>query len=110
MGDFITEGIIRESFETKTGTAYRIGCKAWLAPFDLGVSQMIKLETIPTDFEDVYDLKLILHRVSGDVSNWKRVNRRFLNTLRKQFLVWRTLSAADRERYLHETQFSEVEA
>jgi len=110
VGDFITEGIFRESFETPGGTGYRIGCKAWLAPFDLGVSQMIRLETVPTDFEDVYDLKLILHRVSGDVSNWKRVNRRFLNTLRKQFLVWRTLSAADRERYLQETEFSQVEA
>ena len=110
VGDFITEGIVRESFETATGTGYRIGCKAWLAPFDLGVSQMIRLETVPTDFEDVFDLKLTLHRVSGDVSNWKRVNRRFLNTLRKQFLVWRTLSAAERERYLTQTEFTSVEA
>ena len=102
VGDFITEGIYRETFETEGGTAYRIGCKAWLAPFDLGVSQMIKLETIPTDFEDVYDLKLELTRVSGDMSNWKRVNRRFLNTLRKQFLIWRTLNSAERDRYLEE--------
>ena len=71
---------------------------------------MIRLETLPTDLEDVFDLKLTLHRVSGDVSNWKRVNRRFLNTLRKQFLVWRTLSAADRERYLTQTEFASVEA
>jgi hypothetical protein len=110
VGDFITEGIFRETFESEKGTGYRIGCKAWLAPFDLGVSQMIRLETVPTDFEDVFDLKLTLHRVSGDVSNWKRVNRRFMNTLRKQFLVWRTLSGAERERYLTETEFASVEA
>jgi hypothetical protein len=60
---------------------------------------MINLETIPTDYPDVYDLKLHLTRISGDVSNWKRVNRRFLNTLRKQFLIWRTLSTAEREKY-----------
>ena len=41
-----------------------------------------------------------IHRLSGDISNWKRVNRRFLNTLRKQFLIWRTLRAEERERYL----------
>jgi hypothetical protein len=102
VGDFITEGIYRETFDSDHGEAYRVGCKAWLAPFDLGVSQMIKLETVPTDLEDVYDLRLTLTRVSGDVSNWKRVNRRFLNTLRKQFLIWRTLSGAERERYFAE--------
>lgn len=104
VGDFITEGIYRESFDSPNGEAYRIGCKAWLAPFDLGVSQMIKLETVPTELEDVYDLRLALTRVSGDVSNWKRVNRRFLNTLRKQFLIWRTLSAAERARYYEEME------
>jgi hypothetical protein len=31
------------------------------------------------------------------------VNRRFLNTLRKQFLIWRTLRAEDRDRYLGAT-------
>ena len=102
VGDFITENITRETFESEYGTAYRVGCKAWLAPFDLGVSQFIKLETVPTDFEDVYDLRLTLTRVSGDISNWKRVNRRFLNTLRKQFLIWRTLGEGERERYLNE--------
>jgi hypothetical protein len=102
VGDFITEGIYRETFDGAHGEAFRIGCKAWLAPFDLGVSQNIVLETVPTDLEDVYDLNLTLLRVSGDVSNWKRVNRRFLNTLRKQFLIWRTLNAAERERYMNE--------
>src|SRR5690349_25162455 len=73
---------------------------AWLAPFDLGVSQRVAIETTPTDTPDVYDIRLIIDRESGDISNWKRVNRRFLNTLRKQFLIWRTLKQAERERYL----------
>lgn len=100
VGDFITEGIFQETFDSEYGKAFRIGCKAWLAPFDLGVSQHIKLETVPTDLPDVYDLRLTLVRVSGDISNWKRVNRRFLNTLRKQFLIWRTLDTSERDRYL----------
>ena len=50
---------------------------------------------------EVHDL-LTIHRQSGDISNWKRVNRRFLNTLRKQFLIWRTLGTEERERYLTE--------
>ncbi|MHB1457707.1 MAG: hypothetical protein ACYC0V_12430 [Armatimonadota bacterium] len=71
-----------------------------MAPFDLGVSQDIVLATVPTSLEDVYELVLTIHRESGDVSNWKRVNRRFLNTLRKQFLIWRTLRKEDRDRYI----------
>ena len=108
VGDFITESIHRETFETEHGETFRVGCKAWLAPFDLGVSQMINLETVPTDFPDVYELKLQLTRVSGDVSNWKRVNRRFLNTLRKQFLIWRTLSGAERAKYAADAETTEA--
>jgi hypothetical protein len=82
------------------GKAYTISCKAWLAPFDLGVSQRVTLNTVPTQMEDVFEVKVIIDRESGDISNWKRVNRRFLNTLRKQFLIWRTLRVEEREKYL----------
>jgi hypothetical protein len=106
VGDFITEGVYSERFASDHGEAFRVGCKTWIAPFDLGVSQLLRLETVPTDFEDVYDVNLILVRISGDVSNWKRVNRRFLNTLRKQFLIWRTLAASERERYLEDLELA----
>jgi hypothetical protein len=100
IGDFVTQDVASGEEDTEFGTAYVITCKAWLAPFDLGVSQLVKLQTVPTNMEDVYEVKLRITRESGDISNWKRVNRRFLNTLRKQFLIWRTLKAQDREKYL----------
>src|SRR5204863_2051956 len=103
IGDFVTQGVETEEFAMNSGaTGYRIRCTAWLAPFDLGVSQKVNIETVPTSMADVYDIRLIIDRESGDISNWKRVNRRFLNTLRKQFLIWRTLKQAERERYLKE--------
>ena len=100
VGDFLTQDI-RTGVETMPlGPGYRLTGRVWLAPFDLGVSQAISLDTAPTDLESVYDVKLTLTRMSGDVSNWKRVNRRFLNVLRKQFLIWRTLTETERERYM----------
>ena len=30
---------------------------------------------------------------AGEIASWKRVNRRFLNLVRKQLLIWRTFSA-----------------
>jgi hypothetical protein len=104
IGDFVTQDVKTEdSVDYEHGKGYRISLKAWLAPFDLGVSQTVVLETVPTTMEDVYELLLTIRRESGDVSNWKRINRRFLNTLRKQFLIWRTLRAEERDRYLAKT-------
>ena len=105
IGDFVTQGVVREEFTYNESKAYRIRCMTWLAPFDLGVSQKVAIETLPTDTQDVFEIVLLIHRESGDITNWKRVNRRFLNTLRKQFLIWRTLKHADRERYLMETDY-----
>ena len=102
IGDFVTQGVSSEEYETDNGLAYRVKCMTWLAPFDLGVSQRVALETVPTEARDVFDIRLLIDRESGDISNWKRVNRRFLNTIRKQFLIWRTLKQADRDRYLSE--------
>ena len=100
IGDFVTQNVQSEEYEHENGMAFRIKCMTWLAPFDLGVSQRVAIETIPTTTSEVYDIRLVIDRESGDISNWKRVNRRFLNTLRKQFLIWRTLKQAERERYL----------
>jgi len=102
IGDFVTQDVKAGEKQTEFGKAHTISCKAWLAPFDLGVSQIVMLRTEPTAMEDVFEVKLTITRESGDISNWKRVNRRFLNTLRKQFLIWRTLRVEDREKYLSE--------
>ena len=108
VGDFVTQDVSTLQFDAEYGEAYRVKCRAWLAPFDLGVSQDVILETVPTSMEDVYELQLTINRESGDISNWKRVNRRFLNTLRKQFLIWRTLRADERERYLAGEEVAET--
>ena len=104
IGDFVTQDVSTEEVPAEHGTEYIIRLMTWLAPFDLGVSQRAELHLVPTAMEDVFEIKLRLRRESGDVSSWKRVNRRFLNTMRKQFLIWRTLSAEDRERYLSATE------
>jgi hypothetical protein len=100
VGDFLTQDIHTVHVETALGRGFHLAGRIWLAPFDLGVSQDLSLQTLPTELEDVFAVTLHLTRISGDVSNWKRVNRRFLNVVRKQFLIWRTLSGEQRERYL----------
>jgi len=96
IGDFVTENVRTSA----SGGEYRTESKCWLAPFDLGVQQQMALIFRPTEMSDVYSVNLALHRQSGDPENWETLNGRFLKSLRKQFLVWRTLSADEKLPYL----------
>ena len=90
--DFYTDQVAFSAVEAED--AYQIGMMVWLAPYDLGVSQSIQFVTSPVggEEEDLYKITLDVHRESGEIASWKRVNRRFLNLLRKQLLIWRTFS------------------
>ena len=89
--DFYTDQV---AFSEAGEESFQIGMMVWLAPYDLGVSQSIKFVTSPVggEEEDLYKITLEVHRESGEIASWKRVNRRFLNLLRKQLLIWRTFS------------------
>ncbi len=71
----------------------------WLAPYDFGVSQNVRLETVKSDVPGNSTFRLTLMRISGDVASWKRMVRGFLDILRKQLLAWRTISPEDRLHY-----------
>src|SRR5690606_21493924 len=74
----------------------------WLTPFDLGVRQHLMLLIHPGQFEDIYEVQVVLQRLSGDDGSWYRMNRTFLTELRKQFLQWRSLSPQRMLEYVEE--------
>ena len=45
------------------------------------------------------DIHVDLALVAGDLATWQRVVRTFLDDVRKQFLIWRTLEADSRRYY-----------
>jgi hypothetical protein len=101
IGDFVTAetvtGLVTDS--DPENPTYRVAAVAWLAPYDLGISQKLVLSASPSHVPGVYILDLTLSRLAGDPENWPIVNRRFLANLRKQFLTWRTLGPEHREKY-----------
>lgn len=105
--DFYTDQV---AFSETGEDSYQIGMMVWLAPYDLGVSQSIQFVTSPVggEEEDLYKITLDVHRESGEIASWKRVNRRFLNLLRKQLLIWRTFSVDVRSEF-HERGRTESE-
>ena len=70
-----------------------------LAPFDLGVSQRFALMAQPSEIEGIEEIRILLHRTSGTRGDWQRANRVFINELRKQLLIWRSLQPEIMERY-----------
>ena len=96
--DFYTNQVAFARFMEESGDreqeSYAVSMMVWLAPYDLGVSQAIRFVTSPVggEEEELYQIKLDITRESGEIASWKRVNRRFLNLIRKQLLIWRTLS------------------
>lgn len=107
--DFYTDQVAFSAVEVED--AYQISMMVWLAPYDLGVSQSIQFVTSPVggEEEDLYKITLDVHRESGEIASWKRVNRRFLNLLRKQLLIWRTFSVDIRAEF-HERGRTEAAA
>lgn len=81
------------------GPTYILEATTWLAPYDLGISQNLKLVASPSVVSGVYALDLKINRLAGDPENWPVVNRRFLASVRRQFLTWRTLDKANRTKY-----------
>ena len=99
IGDFIARDVELKVSDYSGENAYEIAMMAWLAPYDLGISQQVHLRAVPTGEHRIYKIETLLVRQSGDVASWRRMNRNFLNVLRKRFLVWRTLPSGIRAEY-----------
>ncbi len=72
----------------------------WLKPFELGVSQRLSV-TFPFD-PDTGKYKAVarLDHRSGTQESWTRLNRGFIQLVRRHFLHWRIVPDADREEML----------
>ncbi|HVT11293.1 MAG TPA: FtsX-like permease family protein [Fimbriimonadaceae bacterium] len=95
IGAFVTSGTSLNRSER----GYRLSATAWLAPYDLGVSQDLLIDAEPGVAQGTYALTLTLRRTAGEPGNWTTLNRRFLTAIRRQFLAWRTLSEQERSRF-----------
>ncbi len=66
--------------------------RVWLAPFDFGIMQLVDLQFYPArDNPAFLEVKMTIHRESGEESQWRRINKMFIHQLRKQLLIWRSM-------------------
>ena len=99
IGEFYAEGVRLKRIETARGPMYAVQMAIALAPFDMGVTQFLQFGLLPTETKGLYEIELLVYRLSGQHPFWVRVNQRFMKTLRKQFLIWQALKQDMKERY-----------
>ncbi len=104
IGDFIARDVQVHIDDSQGDPIYGLEMTAWLAPYDLGISQTVHLRALSTGEHNIYRIEMDLQRVSGAVASWIRMNRNFLSVLRKRFLVWRTLPESLRDDYRERSQ------
>jgi len=64
----------------------------WLKPFDLGVSQTMRIKFATDVDTGEYISSITLTRLSGTLESWNRLNLRFIKKIRQHFLHWRAVS------------------
>ena len=68
------------------------------------MSQHVVIRALPESEHNIYQIQLDIRRLSGEDASWRRVNQRFMNVIRKQFLIWRTVDAEAKEAYRSQGQ------
>jgi ABC-type lipoprotein release transport system permease subunit len=75
--------------------------KVWLAPFDFGIMQRVDIQFCPAkDNLSYLEIKLSIHRESGEIGQWQRINKIFIHQLRKQLLIWRSMDQATHTQFI----------
>ena len=90
-------------FRQQTNDMLGFRASVALAPFDLGVTQNFAVLSQPSDIEGIDEVRIMIYRLSGAHGDWQRSNRVFVNELRRQLLIWRSLTQEIMDRYRQTT-------
>lgn len=91
LGNFAASNVQITHGESELTEGYMLSVDLTLAPFDLGVAESLKMYSAPSDIEGVDVVTVSILRKDGSKSAWLRGNRRFVDEIRNQFLLWRSL-------------------
>lgn len=88
--------------ETVPGDSTRLVLQAdaWLAPYDMRVSQDVWLRLCPESEGRLFRVEYEARQRSGELSSWNKANFVFIDLLRQQFLIYRTLSDEQKKIYV----------
>jgi len=73
--------------------------KASLAPRESHVTQSVKISLVGSADKKRYSFSIYIKRLTGTYPTWRTSNYYFIDSVRKQLLLWRSLPEAKREQY-----------
>jgi len=77
-----------------------ISAECRLAPYHMGIIQRINIATVEEVEYTRWTFHISIERVMGAYREWERINRDFIDDVRKQLLLWRTLPEKEKARYM----------
>jgi hypothetical protein len=103
VGNFTADNLQFYAQEVDGARHLCLESDVWVAPLDMGVSQAVKISSIPDPDEgEITYLFFTITRKSGEFQTWHRMNLGFLKDLRKQLLIWRLVTPAAKQRLTKE--------
>jgi hypothetical protein len=97
-------GFIIDEVEALQPDKMELGLKIRLAPFEAQILQYVKI--IGFEIGGVYNLSVYIKRISGTKEIWISSNSLYLDALRKQVLVWRSLTPMQQKQYIEKEKHS----
>jgi hypothetical protein len=95
-----TRPALMEDDVSRDENCVQLNTRVWLAPFDLGVKQRVELLFQPAaDDPRFLEIQIVLLREAGEANAWRRISKAFLDDLRKQLLIWRSLDEETQSHY-----------
>jgi len=85
-------GKAAEATAERGSACFHMSSRVWLAPFDFGITQTVEILFCPAEEgSEFLEIRIRLTRKTGEVNAWGRINKTFVNDLRKQLLIWRSM-------------------
>ncbi len=102
LGSFVVENLGFEAGKTSDGKNYvMLRGEARLKPWHAGIKQYFEARAVEVKPGE-WDVAIYLKRLSGHARTWVKSNKPFIDAVRKQLLLWRTLHPGDKKKYISE--------
>jgi len=100
---FTVADVRSEEVEEKDTLMKCLLMRVRLRPYERGVRQDATLMFRKLRAENRWNFATVMKRTGGSMDDWQSLNRYFLDALRKQLLLWRSMKAEDRAKYKKES-------
>lgn len=75
-------------------------CRVALAPYELGITQTVEVSITFNEGEKRFRLNATMKHETGPEQMWEKLSYYFLDDMRKQLLLWRSLNVEEHRRYM----------